>query len=139
MDTPTPLKLVRKSRRLFTGVRSSTSLPVAAEMIKILYVFMQCFSPVVITRDIENSLQKQLRLTSLIFSTMSKSKFNSYVWIHMLVMLFDSIILRKWNTDQTSSTEERVPLISKQLPQLPWVGTNGEWGVASWLLLINLL
>jgi hypothetical protein len=81
MDTPAPLKLVSKPRRLFTGVRSSTSLPVAAEMIKILSIFryMQCFSPVVITRDIENSLQEQLRLTSLIFSITSKSKFKSYV------------------------------------------------------------
>jgi hypothetical protein len=58
-----------------TGVRIYSSLPVVAQRFGTVSILSQIFNPIVTTRDIENSVNDQLQLTSLTYTRL-KTKFN---------------------------------------------------------------
>jgi hypothetical protein len=66
----------RKFRTSMYGVHNSPSLPVVFKRVKTKAFFVPRFSPEVTTRDTENSLKKQLKLSSIFFTKL-KIKFNT--------------------------------------------------------------
>jgi hypothetical protein len=77
------------------GVRNASALSVVAKKGKSMSLFVSRFGPEVTAQDIKNSLEEQLKLTSL-SCTRLKTKFNSYASFHISVNEddFPSLIIR---------------------------------------------
>jgi hypothetical protein len=66
------------------AVRNASALSVVAKKGKSMSLFVSRFGPEVTAQDIKNSLEEQLKLTSL-SCTRLKTKFNSYASFHISV------------------------------------------------------
>jgi hypothetical protein len=58
-------KSVRQPKITVIGVRNTSTLPVVSKQVRTKALFLSRFSPEVSSRDIENSLKEQLKLSLL--------------------------------------------------------------------------
>jgi hypothetical protein len=79
-----PVNTVKKRYQHPIGVQNCVSHPVISEKEKSRAHFVSCFSPKVMTVDVEKSLIEQLSLKTLV-CTRCKSSFNSCASFHLWV------------------------------------------------------
>jgi hypothetical protein len=75
---------IKQHRQPLIGVRNCVSLPVVSKKERSKALFILCFSPEVVTVEVEKSLREQLSLNRLVCARL-RTKFNSYASLHVLV------------------------------------------------------